>query len=388
MSLRRKCVISFRDSRKYHTEGFMQRVKKIITRVLIVFAVCICSGCSACETNHRIDSISEFVDNINYIIKGVTGKCLTREEMAHMLQIFDNICENWNGYSAIERGTNREITVPALKLETPGEHYHDENTRYEISLLEKNYNGIHKGIKVTVMQEGACKIDVTPKPTASAEPRKTEAPASSQEPARTPAVEITPEAESTPEAVVPEEEKEPEYVWHLVSTEVVKGENENGAVHKNVYTAEELKHACTRSGVVEIPEHKTVVSSFTATCDRMPTDVAPGEEVIIHLSMTMDNNNDTYHYGADAAMAFGRPSSGATWWGPAAEGGPDRCHMDAIGDWGHEPVRVSSATVKGTFPVSTSEGHQVVVTFAACGSDTYWTYELMRKSALPSSDLG
>ncbi|MBR2676121.1 MAG: hypothetical protein IKE28_04345 [Solobacterium sp.] len=345
----------------------MERIIKIIKRVLMVFAVCLCSGCGSCGDRNEVDSIKELSDNVNYIISGVTGTCFTREEMGRMLMIFDNIDERWSGYEVYDRSTKRDIAVPKLRLETPGEHEHDENTRYEITMLDKDQNGFCTGIKVSVMPEGACKVINTPKPSASTEPEE-------------PDTEITDDRGDDTVVTTPQPKPESEYVWHRIKTEIVKHDNENGDVHKKVYTAEERTHSCIMSGTVEIPEHKTVVSSFTATCEEPPEYVLPGEDVIIHLSMTMDNSNDTYHYSAGAAMAFGYLYYGANYWQPAVKGGNASCQMDAIGDWGHPPVRVPEATALGTFPNSTSEGQQLIVTFTACGSETYWTYQLQKNS--------
>ncbi len=329
----------------------MKTIKKLISRILILFAVCICSSCSACKSfgyREEVSSIEEFVAFINGTVEKVTGTCLTRYEMGEKLMRYEEIQKRWTGYGIEEKTygwktKGRMADVPELKLITPGEHEHDENTRYEITMLEKDENGFCTGIKVSVMPEGACKVDESP----------------------------------TPEAVItPEPEEEPVYVWCLVDTEVVRHENENGEVHKTSYDASELTHSCIMRGTVEIPEHKTVTSSFSASCSAPPKTVKPGEEAVLYLQMTMENDNDVYHYGAGASVCFGKPGGLKTFWEAVQSGENNDCHMDAIGDWDNPPVRRPNASVKGTFPDTANEGQRLDVTFDACGSQTYWTYEL------------
>ena len=313
--------------------------------------------------------ILDFTDNVNYIISGVTGTCLTREELANRLQIYDRIVEKWSGFRVVEAGTRKRAEVPHLTLLTPGQHEHDENTRYEITMREKDSDGFCTGIKVNIMPEGACKTQADPKPSASSEPEKTNEPVSTPEPALTP----DPAASAAPEP-----DQGTGYIWRLINTEIEQCPDEIGEVHKTFYQADELMHFSKKTGIVEIPEHRVVGSYFTAFCSAPPKTVMPGEEVVMKLNLYISGDNDVYHYGAIAYLCFGKLGGQKDFWQAVQEGQSNQCQMDAIGDWGHPPVRISNVSVKGVFPESTNEGQQRVLTFDACGSQTYWTYELQR----------
>ena len=194
---------------------------------------------------------------------------------------------------------------------------------------------------------------------------------------KTPEPVITAEPTPAP-AATPKTAGEPKYIWRLINTDIIPGEDQHGQVHHSAYDAIELIHSCRMWGEVDIPVHKTVTSGFSASCSSPPEIVTPEDEVVMNLLMTMESDNDTYHYTGQAFLYFGRPESEHQDWGSAAEGGSLRCIMEAIGDGGNPPARIPKTSVKGLFPDSVHDGHQRVLTFDACGSKTCRTYELQR----------
>ncbi len=118
------------------------RYLSVIIIILSSFILCSCD----------MDDDPEYVliRHVNYDLERCVGGCLTREEMAQLVYNFEKVKEKWEGKK------NGDYTVPELILETPGEHEHDDNTRYSVTLLDTNGQAMHKGIKVSVLEEGRC----------------------------------------------------------------------------------------------------------------------------------------------------------------------------------------------------------------------------------------
>ena len=129
----------------------MKKNLKIILIAIVACSMLLLGACDNDEGNH-IDFI---IETVNTRMEACTGTCLTREDMAQQVYNYEKVQEQYIGYEVSDK-----IVVPDLKLVTPGEHEHDENTRYEITLLDRYDNGLFKGVEVKVMKDtSACKLD-------------------------------------------------------------------------------------------------------------------------------------------------------------------------------------------------------------------------------------
>jgi hypothetical protein len=140
-------------------------VRAILTSLaIILFAVMAMGSKNFSEGTKKWDKkaeeYEEYCEYINNMITGCTGTCLTREEMAQQVYNFEIVQRN---------------DVFDLLLDTPGEHEHDEKTRYKITTLGTNSDGVYLGIKVEVMDDtSACKIE-EPEPQQTEETAQEEA---------------------------------------------------------------------------------------------------------------------------------------------------------------------------------------------------------------------
>ena len=121
--------------------------------IFLIFGMLFFTSCAVPE-DKQIDNTK---DQILLALKTCTGTCLTREEMAQLVYNYEKVQSKWSGMDLI----NGKKT-PQLELVTPGEHEHNENTRYEITVLDQDEDGFYKGLKVSVMDDtSACKIEQT-----------------------------------------------------------------------------------------------------------------------------------------------------------------------------------------------------------------------------------
>ena len=177
--------------------------------------------------------------------------------------------------------------------------------------------------------------------------------------------------------------------WVLVDTKVDVSKNTNTGIYKDTYSASQGQHSHTVAYIGD--EEKTQHASFTGTCDAPPAVIRDGDEVVLHLTLNLTDSNDKdYHFGESASvrrdipdMGIGTAYSGFANFTATAEGEPDRCNVNAIGDWGKPPVRITSATVCHTFgepgdeyAKKTDDGsYRICIYFSSCGSQTVWVYE-------------
>ncbi|MBQ9879798.1 MAG: dockerin type I repeat-containing protein [Clostridia bacterium] len=177
--------------------------------------------------------------------------------------------------------------------------------------------------------------------------------------------------------------------WVLVETHVDVRENTNTGIYKDTFSASQGQHSHTTAYIGD--EEKTQHASFTGTCDAPPAVIHDGDEVVLNLSLNLTDSNDKdYHFSESASVRrdipdidIGSVYSGFARFTATAEGEPDRCSVDAIGDWGNPPVRITSATVCHTFGNPSKEyakkmadgSYRIAVYFSACGAQTVWVYE-------------
>ena len=177
--------------------------------------------------------------------------------------------------------------------------------------------------------------------------------------------------------------------WVLVDTYVDVRENTNTGIYKDTFTATEGRHSHTVAYIGD--EEKTQHASFTGTCDAPPAVINKGDRVVLNLTLHLTDSNDKdYHFGESASvrrdipgMGIGTAYSGFASFKATKEGEPDVCSVNAIGDWGKPPVRITSATVCHTFggpgdeyAEKTEDGsYRICIYFCSCGAQTVWVYE-------------
>ncbi|MCR5782730.1 MAG: dockerin type I repeat-containing protein [Clostridia bacterium] len=180
----------------------------------------------------------------------------------------------------------------------------------------------------------------------------------------------------------------PEYAWVLVETRVEKNDNTDTGVYRTTYSASEKSHTIKNEYIWEEDNYQS--ATFTATCTAPPTVIRDGDTVKMHLSIKMGGNDKDFHWSGDAWVRRDRPDIGlgsryvdSIYFDAAEKGEPGNCHVDAIGDWGNEPVRIPSADVSRTFggPASErplkmpDESYRIGIYFCGCGAQTVWVYE-------------
>ena len=181
----------------------------------------------------------------------------------------------------------------------------------------------------------------------------------------------------------------PDYAWVLVDTQVDVHENTNTGIYKDTYSASGTQHSHTMAYIGE--EEKTQHASFTGTCSEPPAVIRDGDEVVLHLSLNLTDSNDKdYHFGESTSVrrdipdvGLGCANSGYARFTATAEGEPDGCNVNAIGDWGNPPVRITSASVCRTFGGPSKEyaqkmadgSYRIAIYFTGCGAQTVWVYE-------------
>ena len=136
-------------------------MKKIITSftlIMLMFVMLLFTGCD----NESHSEYELAMSRREFAIQKCCGKCLTREEVAILINEFEtNVQEEYDN-KVITGEDGATDTIAPAKLKTPGEHEHDENTRYKISPIEGR--GWYEGIEVSVMSDtSACGIVVDDK---------------------------------------------------------------------------------------------------------------------------------------------------------------------------------------------------------------------------------
>ena len=135
----------------------MKRCINHLPVVLLIIGLIIVTGCTApTEGERRQATLEVNREKLHLALEACTGTCLTREELAQLVYNYEKVQEKWSGAGF----SDYEFKIPELQLVTPGEHKHDENTRYEITILGKDENGFETGLKVSVMEDtSACKFE-------------------------------------------------------------------------------------------------------------------------------------------------------------------------------------------------------------------------------------
>ena len=185
----------------------------------------------------------------------------------------------------------------------------------------------------------------------------------------------------------------PDWVWVLIDTRTEIPETYKTDVYRTTYSGSTNSFSKTDEYIWD-PDHYQS-ASFTVTCSPSPPEIIRvGDKVVMDLTAAITSNNDEeFHWGASCGVRRDRPDMGLgsayrgyeSFWA-TAEGAPNTCSVEAIGDWGNDPVRITSAQVYHEFggpgaenaqDIETADGHiyRIGVYFTGCSCQTVWTYE-------------
>ena len=131
----------------------MKKSIKILSILMIVFSL---FGFTACGSDDEYDI---YMDRRTVAIGKCCGSCLTREQVAVLLNEFETTVQQvYDNMECLRSDKSTTETIEPAILITPGEHEHDENTRYKITPTGGDV--VFTGIKVEVMSDtSACKIE-------------------------------------------------------------------------------------------------------------------------------------------------------------------------------------------------------------------------------------
>lgn len=136
----------------------MKKTFKYLLVILFVFMMLIFVSCNDNEDDWKFDQKNAALEQAEQLHRDLlkcTGTNLTRDEMAQLVYDYEKVQKKWNGAKFFDPYDEKNNVVLDLQLVTPGKHEHDENTRYEITILEKDKLGFEKGLKVSVMNNSS-----------------------------------------------------------------------------------------------------------------------------------------------------------------------------------------------------------------------------------------
>lgn len=163
--------------------------------------------------------------------------------------------------------------------------------------------------------------------------------------------------------------------WVRTGERVIQPPDTNTGVYKDTYTASIGSHAHVPAYIYDTPNQSCL---FRASCSEPPKTIKAGEKVRLDVTLNIYQSNVTdYHFRETAAVCWERPDVGlhGAVYNRKFEpvDGGNNCQVWAIGDWGSDPVRITSATVEYEFPAGGAD-KVMSVNFNACGCRTQWLY--------------
>ena len=165
--------------------------------------------------------------------------------------------------------------------------------------------------------------------------------------------------------------------WKLVSTEVETLDDYEDGPYEHTFTASELEHTHVMKGEYsEGGKTTTEVAAFLATCTAPPQIVQADEDIVLALTLELTENTDEhFHFRQDSYVKgpYGRFDA-------TTEDGEDSCDVWAIGDWGNDPTRKTTAEVCGKLGSAYQAGETESISWRSCDGITTWTYEWVDSS--------
>ena len=337
----------------------MRKATTYFSLILLIVCALLCPSCSCShrDEKEKQDSFDlyRYRAGVNAAIEGCLGTCLTREEMAQLVYNFEKIQSKWSNIPIGDTGDK----VPDLKLDTPGEHYHDDNTRYEITSLPTDGNGICTGIKVSVMEDGACKI-----------------PDGTQEPAGDDTATTTkPDVPGTTTDTQQDDQQAGYWKLNEKRTYIKMAYPHSDTGWDYSYSASDLKHVY-KAYLPANDYHEASDTTFTATCSEPPAVIKPEDKVTFTLDLDMQHSGGML-VGAYSYVAYGLPEAdgrgikyNGTKFKADEEDKPDSCNIDTLYN-----SNIPHVVVSHTFSNVGTPGSEQAIAFYGCDSMTLWIYE-------------
>ena len=133
----------------------MKKTIKLLTVIMLILRMLVLTACTEfTEGEKRASTLIKYRDRLRYALEIYTGTCITYEELAQLVYSYEKVQEKWSGEEIVDG-----VFVPELQLVPPGKYESTEDTRYKITMLDKDENGFIKGLQVSVMDDtSACKV--------------------------------------------------------------------------------------------------------------------------------------------------------------------------------------------------------------------------------------
>ncbi|MBR0462212.1 MAG: hypothetical protein IJJ00_05840 [Erysipelotrichaceae bacterium] len=301
----------------------MKRCINHLPVVLLIIGLIIVTGCTApTEGERRQATLEVNREKLHLALEACTGTCLTREELAQLVYNYEKVQEKWSGAGF----SDYEFKIPELQLVTPGEHKHDENTRYEITILGKDENGFETGLKVSVMEDtSACKM---------------------------------------PEA--------PGDHWELVETysetsdDVVKSDN------SITYVGEGTEYVTQWENDFDSSYH--AVMTFRCKMDELPTTLKPGDEIAINITADVISDGEPIT-NAYMSCNLTVPSSFNATSDTGANDSADGIYAGGNTLTGRAFVPYMTDCVRFKVPEKNENNDEIRIYFSTSSGETVWVYQ-------------
>ena len=335
----------------------MKKTIKLLTVIMLILRMLVLTACTEfTEGEKRASTLGKYRDRLRYALEIYTGTCITYEELAQLVYSYEKVQEKWSGEEIVDG-----VFVPELQLVPPGKYERTENTRYEITMLEKDENGFIKGLKVSVMDDtSACKV---PDSTEDQPPVEDNTGSSTEQ--------TTPVETDNTQNV-----EQKAGVWKLNKERTYTKEGDTTSYTSWVYTyiAEELWHMY-KAYLPPAEDREASDTTFTVNCSAPPEAIKPGETISFTLDLSMQHSGGML-VTATSYMLFGTPESdgkglkynGAKF-GPAVENQPNTCSVDTMGE------NINHVVVSHTFDQEGTPGSELGIIFYGCDCITLWIYE-------------
>ena len=348
-------------------------VRVILTSLAIILFACMAMGSSWLDPKGdgfmTDEEYEQYCHRINVQIELCTGMCLTREEMAQKLYNFEKIQKKYNGEEMVDQKDGSSFVL-VLTYKTPGEHEHDENTRYMISTLPEDEHGFYGGIEIRVMEgNSACKIE-------ESEPQQTEETTQDQPPVEDNTGNITEQSDPVQtDNTQNDDQKTGCYKLNIKRTYLKEGDPTSYTEWKYTYIVSGQNHVY-KAYLPANDYHVASDTTFTATCSNPPEIIHPGDTVSFTLNLDMQHSGGML-VEASSYMLYGTPEDdgkgikyNGTKFGPEKENESNKCIIDTMGN-----SNISSVHVRHTFDQEGTPGSELAIGFYGCDSLTVWIYE-------------
>lgn len=342
----------------------MKKTIKLLTVIMLILGMFFLSACYSDgdedPKERESSSLKYYANSLRFELESCTGTCLTMEEMLQLVFNYEKVQKKWSN-KELDLVSNTKVKVPELQLVPPGKYERTENTRYEITLLDKDENGFNKGLQVSVMDDtSACKV---PDNTEDQPPVEDNTGSSTEQTAPV-------ETNNTQNV----EQKAGVWKLNKEKTYIKEGDPTSYTSWVYTYIAEELWHMY-KAYLPPAEDREASDTTFTVNCSAPPEAIKPGETISFTLDLSMQHSGGML-VTAKSYMLYGTPEDdgkglkyNGSKFGPAVENQPNTCAVDTMGE------NINHVVVSHTFDQEGSPGSELGIIFYGCDCITLWIYE-------------